>query len=205
MEFSWLAFFVTISVVCVEGVFAFRNKTFSRKQMRRPPVRLTFLWHWGVVVGDLVILPVFNGIVAPYVHLALWQCIVFSLTAPMITWSCHRAWWPTSEKSLNFMSPDWRRSLKQRGCWHADMSSAGWIHFMFMVGQLIMIMGYVFNPMPKELIQQVCIIFLVFIPFGVIEPGVVEGWPLSTGKKIATFGIAIALWSLVGAVTWLKL
>lgn len=205
MKFSWLAYFITVGLVIYEGIWAFREKTFSRKQCRKQPVRLTFLWHWGVVVGDLIILPFFNGMTIPYFSFSPWVYALFFLASLAITFYCHYAWWPRSENALNFMCPNWEGSGKNRKLWYKDATVAGYIHFMFMTAQLVVIFTYIFSPMPKEVIWQVCVIFLVFIPFGVIEPGVIEGWPLSKEKKLVTFSIAIALWAVVVAVTSLKL
>jgi hypothetical protein len=205
MKFSWLMYLITVALVCFEGIWAIREKTFSRKQVRKQPIRLTFLWHWGVVVGDLIILPFFNGLVIPYFSFPPWVYALFFLASLAITFYCHYAWWPTSEKALNFMCPDWEESGKDRKLWYKDATVAGYIHFVFMTLQLVVIFGYIFTHMPSEVVWRVCVIFLVFVPFGVIEPGVVEGWPLSKKKKLVTFGIAVALWAVVGVATWLKL
>ena len=205
MEFSWKMWFVTVSFVIFEGYWSFLEKTFSRRQKRKQPIRLSFLWHWGVSIGDLVILPVFNGFVIPYFNFPAWAYASFFLASLAITFYCHWAWWPTSEKALNFMCPDWEGSKKVRKDWYKDATVAGYVHFIFMTMQLIVIFGYIFTTFPNEMVWKVCAIFLVFIPFGVIEPGVVEGWPLSREKKVVTFGIAIALWTVVGVITWLKL
>lgn len=215
MEFSLTFYLVTIIVVSVEGFFSILEGTFSRLQNRNPPVRLTFLWHWGVSIGDWIILPIFNGIIfsrldfsrmvkIPFINFQFSQWLFFPVAA-VITWYCHKAWWPSSEKALNFMCPNWKRSGKDRNFWYRDMTIAGWIHFVFMIVEVAVIAGYIFTPMPKEVVWRTFFIFLAFIPLGVIEPGVVEGWPLSTGKKIATAGTAIALWSLLTVVTWAKL
>lgn len=168
-------------------------------------MRLTFLWHWGVVVGDLLILPVFNGLVVPYFNFTTSELFLYLVSALVITSVAHWAWWPTSEKALNFMCPDWGRSGKDGRYRYRDMSVAGWIHFIFMTIQLILIMKYVSTPMSADVVLVIGVIFLVFVPFGVIEPGVIEGWPLSRNKKFVTFGIALVLWAIVGVVTWLKL
>ncbi len=205
MEFYWQAYFSTVALVCYEGLCAICEKTFSRKQGRTPHIRLSFLWHWGVVVGDLIILPVFNGIVIPYLNFPIWGWSLFFLASLAITFYCHKAWWPTSEKALGFVYPDWERSGRDKKLWYRDMSLAGGIHFIFMTLQLVIIFGYIFTAMPDEIVWQVCTIFLIFILFGVIEPGVVEGWPLSKEKKLITLGTAIALWLIVGVVTCIKL
>ena len=205
MEFSWKIWAITVGIVIIEGLWAFLENTFSCKQNRKQPIRLSFLWHWGVSIGDLVILPVFNGFVIPYFHFPAKVYAAFLLVSLIGTYLCHKAWWPTSEKALNFMCPDWEGSKKDKKYWYRDATVAGYIHFVFMTLQLVVIFGYIFTTFPSEMVLRVCIIFLIFIPFGVIEPGVVEGWPLSKEKKLVTFGIAVALWTVVGVVTWIKL
>lgn len=205
VEFSWLAWLVTIAFVVAEGLVSVRERTFSRKQMRSLPIRLSFLWHWGVVIGDLCILPIFNGLVVPYFHLSLLECVAFLFVSFAVTLVCHFAWWPTTEKALGFIYADWNGSSGIREFWYRDITVAGWMHVMFMTVELVAIALYILVPMPGSIVWRVGIIFLVFVLLGVIEPGVIEGWPLSRKKILATFGFAITLWFVVIAVTWFKM
>jgi hypothetical protein len=205
VEFSWLAWFVTTIVVVVEGLVSLCEGTFSRLQNKLPRIRLSFLWHWAVSIGDLIILPVFNGFVASHLHFSLWQWGALLLASLVVTLACHYAWWPAEQKALGFIYPDWNGSGKERKFWYRDLSLAGWVHVEFMTVQLAVIVGYILTPMPADIVQLVGVIFLIFVPFGVIEPGVVEGWPLSKEKKLATFGIAVALWLIVIGATWIKM
>ena len=203
--FSLTVALATSVYVVFEGLISLLEGTFSRKQWRMQPIRLTFCWHWGVCIGDLILLPIFNGLVIGHLKLSIitWG-MLFLVSAP-ITWLFHAAWWPLNENAFNFMVPNWSKSRQDRFSWYKDMTCAGWMHFIFMIGALMIILAYVMSPMPAGIVKNVCLIFLIFIPFGVIEPGVVEGWPLSRKKKEQTLGIACALWSVVGVVTWCKL
>lgn len=205
MEFSWLAWLMTVAVVVGEGLVSAWEGTFSRKQMRSPPIRLSFLWHWGVVIGDLCILPIFNGLVIPYLHLSPLEFAAFLFVSFIATLACHFAWWPTTEKALGFIYADWNGSGKIREFWYRDITVAGWMHVIFMTAELVVIVLYILTPMPSDIARIIGTIFLVFIPFGVIEPGVVEGWPLSGEKMLVTFSFSIVLWLVVISVTWLKM
>lgn len=204
MEFSVAVAFWTFAFVVVEGMVSWVEGNFFRKQKTRP-VRLTFIWHWGVVVGDLVLLAIFNGLIMPYVLAPM--TVMFPLVAISLslTCLCHKAWWPREEKSLNFMVPNWDASNRVSKFWYRDMTAAGWMHFVFMTVQLVIIGLYLYSPMPSQVVRTVAVIFFVFVPVAIIEPGVVEGWPLSKPKIIATAGMAIVLWVIVGLATWVKL
>jgi len=205
MNFSVLVALLNFVYVFFEGIVSWQEKTFSRLQKRKPSIRLSFLWHWGASVGDMLILPIFNGMVIPHIHLPIHYWILLSFAAINITLFCHKGWWPKEEKAFGFIMADWENSGKDPDLWYRDMSSAGWMHFVFMSAQLTIIGGYLLSPMPKEIVHQTAILFTLFVPFAVIEPGVVEGWPLSKAKKILTAKVTIALWAIVAAATWIKL
>jgi len=205
MNFSVTVALAAFCFVIIQSLFSCKDKTFSRLQNRNPAIRLSFLWHWGVSVGDLLILPIFNGIVIPHIHLSICSGMLLLYAALLIALFCHKGWWPKEEKALGFIMPDWENSGRDADLWHRDMSYAGWMHFVFMVAQLVIIGGYLLSPMPKEVVQLTGVIFMIFIPVAVIEPGVVEGWPLSKGKMLLTAGVAVVLWSIVAAATWIKL
>ena len=204
MDFSWSAYISTILFVLFETMLSWRDKTFSRKQKREPPIRISFLWHWGLCIGDLVILPVFNGLVIPHLHFSYLHIVPLFFSA-MITTLCHHAWWPKDPSALGVVFPDWRRSERMETFWYRDLSPAGWAHALFMTVQIVLIASYIFTPMPEKVVRLSSALFMLFIPFGVIEPGMAECWP-PTNKKVAqSLAIAFSLWVLVFFVGWLKM
>jgi hypothetical protein len=187
MEFSWLAFVLTGVVVLVEAFFVWRDGNLSRRQ--KNCANLSFLLHWGVSIGDLIILSIVNGIIIPNLK---WSVGWFSIYEHMfvasilITWFCHKLWWPTTVKSLGFIFPNWNGSNRLKRFWYRDISKAGWIHFIFMTFQLVALMAYMITPMPDKVVLIIGGLFLIFLPVSTVEPGYIQ----SGDKKPSALNIA---------------
>jgi hypothetical protein len=198
LQFSVWAALLTALIVIIEAIISFSEKTFSRKQGR---VNLSFCWHWGVSIGDLVILPVVNGLVVPHLSFGIWFFIFLGLSFN-ITWFCHKAWWPDPQNSLaqGFIFANAKSGHIHRNLWYRDMTWAGWIHFLFMTIQIVILGGYLITPMPKDIVSLISWIFIVFIPVAVIEPGIIQtgGLQKLTRKdQILTLGMTLALYGLL--------
>lgn len=205
MEFSWIAAWAMALIVILEGIFSWTEKTFWPGQRGGKPIKLPFVFHGGVVVGDLILLPYAYGIWNHRVQVPVWLWVAFSFLALMITWQCHRAWWFMCEKQPGFMYPDRHRSKGDQKIWFYDLPDSAWIHFIYMVASLMFIGAYVYSPMSAEIVWKTFWIFIIFVPVAIIEPGIVQGWPPTRKDILLSIGVAVVLWVIVGLVTWLKL
>jgi hypothetical protein len=204
MEVSFLPVMAAVLVVFYEGVLSFSDQTFWPGQDKNKLIKLPFVYHGGVW-GDLLILPYLFGIWVPQMSVPWWLWIGFFPVAFVITWYCHKTWWRMCEKQPGFMYPDRSESRGDPERWHWDLPGAAWVHFIYMVGAVMMIGGHIYSPMPAEIVWRTCWLMLVFVPVAVIAPGIVQSWP-PTKKDIAiSVASAIVLWAVVGLVTWVKL
>lgn len=194
-----------VSMVVLEGALSSKERTFHPGQYRKGFIKLPFVFHGGVVIGDLVLLPYAFYQWLPQMQISPWQLVGFFVAALWITWAAHRAWWFMCEKQPGFMYPDRSRSLGYSSIWYLDLPPSAWIHFVYMVGAIVMIGGYIVSPMSTEVVWTTFWIFVVFIPLAIIEPGIVQGWPLTRKDIFTSFGVAVALLAVVGVVTWVKL
>ncbi len=205
MEFSpWLAG-AAVFVVLLEGLASWSEKTFWPRQRGGPPIKLPFVWHGGVVVGDLILLPYLFGLWAPRFQIPMWLWIIFFPVALVITWYCHRAWWFLCEKQPGFMYPNRQKSEGDPRIWFHDLPRSALIHFGYMTATLMLIGGYLCSPMTAEVMWQTFWVLVIFVPVAIIEPGIVQGWPLTKKDVTINVGIAVALWTIIGLVTWAKL
>ena len=199
-----------VFAVVLEGISSWSERTFYPGQSREKSVNLPFLFHGGVVVGDLVLLPYAFYLWSPQMHIvmmhvSLWINLILFVSAIGITWVAHRAWWFMCEKQPGFMYPDRSRSLGDPLVWYRDLPKSAWIHFVYMVGAIMMIFGYIASPMSTDVVWTTFWIFVVFIPLAIIEPGIVQGWPPTVKDMVNAVGVATVLLGIVGAVTWVKL
>jgi hypothetical protein len=182
MRFSWIACFITMAVVILEGIFAWLDGSFSRRQWRH--LRLSFLWHWGVSIGDLVILPIINGLIIPYLIID-WDLSPHGLFVKLLIYSaflagsffvtkwCHKLWWPAKKEDFGHIFSNWFGSRGRRNLWFEDLTWSGAVHFIFMIVQLVIVASYLLTPMPREVVMSVGILMAIFLPIATIEPGIV--------------------------------
>lgn len=193
-------------IVVVEGFLSWLEGTFwFRQKFGNRNLKLPFLLHGGVVVGDFILLPLAFFLWAPYLEVPMWLWVTFFFVSFIITWLCHRGWWFACEYEPGFMYPNRLKSWGNENVWYRDLPTSAWIHFIYMMGALILIGGYIYTPMPSMVVWKTFWIFVVFVPVAIIEPGIVQAWPPTKKSLQLAFGITVILWSIVGLVTWIKL
>jgi hypothetical protein len=204
-NFTWIPAFVSVMVVIWEGTASWKEKTFAPFQKNCRKIKLFFIFHGGVVAGDLFILSYLYCIWAGHFSIPWWLWVEFFPISFAITWKCHRAWWDMCKDQPGFMYPDRNESGGDPALWYRDLPDSAWIHVAYMTGSIMMIGGYIFSAMPSDIVWRTFWAFMLFVPLAIIEPGIVQGWPLKRKDVMISIGSAIALWALVGLVTWLKL
>ena len=206
MEFNFLAAILSVFVVVIEGLASWREKTFSPFQRGGcKKIKLYFLYHGAVVAGDLIILSCLFGIWFNHYSIPWSVWLIFFLISLFITWKCHQGWWHGCKDQPGFMYPDQDASAGQAEYWYRDLPDSAWVHFIYMVGALMNIGAYICSPMPKDVVMTTFWLMIAFVPVAIIEPGIVQGWPIKKKDVVLSGGIAIVLWSIIGLVTWIKL
>lgn len=205
MESSWIVALASVLIVSCEGIASWTEKTFWPGQQGGKPIKLPFVLHGGVVIGDLILLSYAYGIWVPHLEISARLWVILFPIALWITWKCHRAWWFMCEKQPGFMYPDRSMSGGDQRYWYDDLPCSAWIHFVYMTGSLMFIGAYIWSPMSPEVVWRTFWIFVAFVPTAIIEPGIVQGWPLTKKDIMVSVGVALVLWTIVGLVTWLKI
>jgi hypothetical protein len=70
---------------------------------------------------------------------------------------------------------------RPHGSWWRDLSIAGWLHVLYVVGELSVLIGFLIHPMPDEVVLVVAAVFTMHVPIGLLQPR----WFLS--RRIASF------------------
>ncbi len=178
MEFLWIAFWVTIAFWLAQAVLSFKEGTFSLGQLLERKVAvnyygryrwqhlpMTFLNNWAVSVGDLFFLSVFNGLVMPYLWLPdgwYWKYPLCLLCAIVATWIFHKAWWRHDE-NLGHVFISWYKSGRQEKKWMNDITSAGKVHYCFMLFQMFILGLFILTSMPEIVVWWACVLLSVFV------------------------------------------
>ncbi len=213
-----------------DGIFGYRAG-FDNSSGRFRGVRLLHQWNvllkavetrkpflfktLGGSVGDMFIFPIINAIITPcLLHFDLWYMPGF-LVSLMITLRCHKAWWPDpfDKNAQGFILMNNPPLFPTPHCysknyWYLAVTPAGWIHVFFMTCQITILGGYLFTPMPRSVINIVSLLLAVFLPLGVIEPGIVQSGgikKLTIRKYVKISGIFIALIETVFVIRLIKL
>lgn len=204
MQISWAAINISVAVVLFEGILSFFEETFWFSQKVGERIKLPFLMHGGVVVGDLIIFSYLFGIWIPQLVVPWWLWIVFFPVSLVITWYCHKGWWFACEFQPGFMYPNRDASRGDPELWHRDLPYSAWVHFVFMTAAIMFIGAYIYSPMPVEVVKRTALLMIIFVPVAIVEPGIVQAWP-PTKKDLGNSAIITwALWALIVLVTWAK-
>ncbi|MBI2623369.1 MAG: hypothetical protein HYW65_02225 [Candidatus Liptonbacteria bacterium] len=141
MEFSHAAFDLTVALVVISGLMSVLERTFMSRL-----VTMDFLHHGGMW-GDLLILSVVNGYIAP--HLTKNSATIYGLSAAAValTLVAHWAWAKGMREHhiTGHMFPAHVYSV-----WYKDLSLSGWMHVVTMSFLLGILLVYVVSPMPRN-------------------------------------------------------
>ena len=152
-------------------------------------------------------LPLFNLYAAPLLFLFSWITLaLFFLGSLIITAIFYRIWWGEAEKASNFIVIWGSKSGGNSRLFLKDTTIAGWVHFLLMTCQLIIVGTYIFSPMPAERVQEIFWLFTAFILLAIIQPGIAAEWPHLSKKGIMESLVAASfVWGLLGLITYHKL
>lgn len=143
MEFSWFAFWITVTWKVAEGIMSYREGTFSLGQMmtfsmrrtlgERAPLKfhgeycwqhlpMSFLNNWTVSIGDLYVFPIVNALVVPYSWAAWgsWNISAFLIIGVLVSLGIlasvifHQSWWGYDE-NLGHIFKNWNHGKGKEG------------------------------------------------------------------------------------------
>lgn len=200
---NWTVYFVTaVFGAYLPMLISWREGTLLRRA-DRPELRLTFFHHWGVCIGDAVLLPFVNGMVWNHLNWEPWfRTTAVAIIATLLTWRCHRQWWPTQQQpSYGLHFPNRWESRGSPKRWSRDLSAAGWLHIAFMAAELTLLAVYVFSPAPANVVWTTAALLAVFPLVAVFQTSWVVHHRLDASALLGASGI----WLATGGVTVVKL
>jgi hypothetical protein len=121
----------------------------------------------GGMWGDLVLLPVANAVIVPYLEPGMWILAAVIVTSALSAW-VHVHWYRGDKPSAHSCEHMWP-SRPYGSCWN-DLSWAGWAHLVYVAGELTVLVGFLLFPMPDLVIAVVCVVFTLHVPLGLLQP-----------------------------------
>jgi hypothetical protein len=124
-----------------------------------------FVNHAGMW-DDLVLLSIANAVIVPHLTWGPWVAVAATLATAASLW-VHKHWYRgnRADHSCEHMWPS-----RPRGTWHGDLSWAGWLHVLYVVGELTLLAGFLLHRMPPLAVAAVIAIFTVHVPIGLLQP-----------------------------------
>jgi hypothetical protein len=161
VEWSWLTWLVSVAAVVVSAAAAWREDCW----VRRPGLDMGFVNHGGMW-GDLVLLPIANAVIVPHLTLGPWIAVAV-IVATVASVSVHHHWHRGSSPShsCEHMWPS-----RPKGTWYGDLSGAGWLHVLYVIGELTILIGFLIHPMPTAVVLAVAAVFTIHVPIGLLQP-----------------------------------
>lgn len=193
MKFSIAAFVATVLAVMISGVVSILDGTFTNQR-----VTMGFLNHGGMW-GDLLIMSVAVGFVAPGIKTSRTCFLASLLSALAITVFAHAQWARLFLKDgvTGHMFP-----THMTGVWYLDMSGPGWMHVAVMAGLLTSMIMYASSPVTPQVVLIVSILVTVHVCLATLQPG---WYCTGTLWSWRHFGPLFVFVSLIWSIAALKL
>jgi hypothetical protein len=183
MEFNWLVAAITFLAMVIEAWISYKEETFWRSQRRN--VRMTFLWNWAISVGGFIILPIFNAIIVSQLRLELWLYVVGCCTGILITLFLYWLWWKQGDENKGHVLY-W--DIKKASRWSENVTVAGWLHFIYMAIEIMIMCVYIVSPMSRSAVLAVGGLFLIYVILVNIQAKEIQysfRWPVIVGELAA--------------------
>jgi hypothetical protein len=190
---------VSVLYVVLAGFVAWRAGTLSIPR----PEGMGFLQHGGMW-SDLLLLPIANGAIVPYLPALTRRRIAFVLAilaaSALLTIRMHVFWMDVGwdQRSSGFMFTQDRAAIWSRG-----MVPAGWLHLAYMTLEVTLLSVYALCPMPRWVTVTVTTVLTLHIPVAIIQPGWYTGGRLLSSAVVVP-AAAVALMTLSSAAVKLR-
>ena len=188
MEWSWLAWVVSVAAVIVSALAAWVEGSWTR----RPGLDLGFVNHGGMW-GDLLLLPLANAVIVPHIRAGLWIAGAL-LVAALASILVHIHWY---RGQMTTHRPEHLWPSRPHSLWWRDLSWAGWAHVVYVIGELALLAGFLLHPMPAEVILFVTSIFTIHVPVGLLQPRYFMTGHIATAtEQPLLLPLLLALWAV---------
>jgi hypothetical protein len=188
MAWSWITWAVSVAAVLVSGAVAWREGAWKR----RPELAMGFVNHGGMW-GDLLLLPLANAAIVPHLAPGAWLAAALAL-GTLASAAAHALWYRGDRASH---SPEHMWPTRPVGRWYGDLSWAGWLHVVYVIGELSVLIGFALHPMPSAVVIFVTAIFTVHVPLGLLQPRwFLTGHIASPSEQPLLLPCLLALWGV---------
>ncbi len=189
MEWSWTTWIVSVVAVVVSGGIAWVEGNWKL----RPGLGMGFVNHGGMW-GDLVLLPIANAAIVPFLSFGPWIATA-ALAATIASVAVHIHW---GGRGKGRRSGDHMWPSHDRGSWWSDLSWAGWAHVIYVIGELTLLLGFAVHAMPGSVVLLVAAIFTVHVPLGLLQPRHFLTGRVATLREQPLLGVLVmVLWAAV--------
>ncbi len=188
MQFNPAAFDATVALVVISGLMSVLERTFMSKL-----VTMDFLHHGGMW-GDLLILSVVNGYIAPYLTRDATIIYCLSAVAVILTLVAHWAWVNGMREHhiTGHMFP-----AHVHGMWYKDLSLSGWMHVVTMAFLLGMLLAYIVSPMPRDVVFLTSFLVNIHVVLGTVQPGwYCTGSIFTKGNLVPPAAAIVLIWAI---------
>jgi hypothetical protein len=152
---------MSVAAVVVSGMAAW----FEGSWIRRPGLDMGFFNHGGMW-GDLLLLPVSNAMIVPHLAVSAW--IAPALVAATIASVWVHIHWYRGRNVAH--SPEHMWPCRPHGSCFRDLSWAGWLHVLYVIAELTLLIGFLLHPAPPVTVLIVAAIFTIHVPIGLLQP-----------------------------------
>jgi hypothetical protein len=192
-SFSTIAWIVSVLYMALAAYVSWKEHNFTHGF-----IKIGFVNHGGMW-GDLIILPVVNGLVVPHFPriTAKRSVVACALLACAITVAvfAHEQWAAMGKAlgTTDFVFPE-----HSAGIWYNDMSVSGYLHLVYMSLELTLILAYSMVSMPVRRILWVSGLLTIHVILGQVQPGWYSSGTIWNARTIVpTFATVLLIW-LVG-------
>ncbi len=194
---NWLVFLLTIWFVCWQLMASWDEGTITRSSWRK--VKMPFLYHGGMW-GDFLIMPIVNGLIWNHLDAPLSAILITLALTGAITLAMHWLWGENPE--TRYQGHMWLPL--GHNSWFRDLSIAGWLHVVFMTGEMTILALYVISPTPPTITTAVGILLTVFWPLGSLQPCyVMTGRWFDRNAVLASIAIVAGTWTVTAWKLWI--
>lgn len=160
MAWSWITWVVSVLAVVLSGVVAAAEGNWRRSAR----LDIGFGGHGGMW-GDALLLPVVNALVTPWVEPGWW--LLGTLAVGLAGSIALHVWWHGGHDGgiREHMWP-----ARPSGQWHRDLSWAGWMHVIYVTGEVAVLAVYLVTPLPLTTVILVSLLLTFHVPLGVLVP-----------------------------------
>ena len=191
--FSRIAWSVSVVYMGVAAYVAWRGGTFTSRS-----VTMGFVSHGGMW-GDLLILPVVNGLIVPHLPrfnrrriamgIGLVACAVFATVV------AHQQWAAMGKAAgtTDFIFPN-----HVTGIWYSDISVSGYLHLAYMSVELSLVLAYALMPVPRRTVITISSLLMIHLIIGQVEPGWYTSGTIWTARTVIPTTASVLLTWLIG-------